>query len=78
MLAADAVVVVGGASGTLSEMAFAWSYRKPIIALRSSGGWAERLADQCIDHRNDKPIIGVDSLDELRVQLTRILGELSA
>ncbi len=78
VLAADAVVVVGGASGTLSEMAFAWSYRKPIIALRSSGGWAERLADQCIDHRNDKPIIGVDSLDELRVQLTRILGELSA
>lgn len=77
VLAADVVVVVGGASGTLSEMAFAWSYRKPIIALRSSGGWAERLAGECIDHRNDEPVIGVDNLDELRAELQRIVGELA-
>lgn len=77
VLAADVVVVVGGASGTLSEMAFAWSYRKPIIALTTSGGWAERLANQCIDHRNDEPVIGVDSLEQLRSELQRIVGELT-
>lgn len=77
VLAADVVVAVGGASGTLSEMAFAWSYRKPIIALRPSGGWAERLAGECIDHRNDEPVVGVDTLDEMRTELQRIVESLS-
>ena len=31
--AADIVVAVAGGSGTLSEIAFAWQYRKPIIGL---------------------------------------------
>lgn len=77
VLAADVVIAIGGASGTLSEMAFAWSYRKPIIALRSSGGWAERLAGQCIDHRNDEPVIGVDSIEALREELERVVSQLT-
>jgi uncharacterized protein (TIGR00725 family) len=74
VLAADAVVAVGGAAGTLSEMAYAWSYKKPIIALATSGGWAERLAGACIDHRSSEPVIAVNSLDQLRQELIRILA----
>ena len=35
---ADAVVAVGGGSGTLSEIAMAWQLGKPVIAL-AVGGW---------------------------------------
>ncbi|MFM1931908.1 MAG: hypothetical protein RL226_1211 [Bacteroidota bacterium] len=66
VLAADVVIAVGGASGTLSEMAFAWSYKRTIIAFVGSGGWADELAGKTIDHRNDQPVIPVHSLDELR------------
>jgi hypothetical protein len=66
VLAADVVIAVGGAAGTLSEMAFAWSYRRPIIALTNSGGWAEELAGKHIDHRWEQPVLKADSLEELR------------
>jgi uncharacterized protein (TIGR00725 family) len=69
VLAADVVIVVGGASGTLSEMAFAWSYKKPMIALVGSGGWADELAGKCIDHRSDQPVRAAHGLDELRSML---------
>ena len=45
-----AVIAIGGGAGTLSEMAFAWSLRRLLIAL-CCGGWSERLADQKIDDR---------------------------
>ncbi|MHA1917990.1 MAG: TIGR00725 family protein [Candidatus Ranarchaeia archaeon] len=50
-LSADGVIVIGGRSGTLSEIAFAWMYDKPIVALVSAGGWGEKLAGTKIDDR---------------------------
>lgn len=46
----DAVVAVGGGAGTLSEIAFAWMFKRLIVAVRG-GGWAERLGDQRLDGR---------------------------
>jgi uncharacterized protein (TIGR00725 family) len=48
---ADAVILLGGRSGTLSEAAVAWQLGKPVVALQGSGGWAERLAGEAIDDR---------------------------
>ena len=50
-LAADAVILVGGGAGTLSEAALAWQQGKRVVALAASGGWAARLAGQAIDER---------------------------
>ncbi len=74
VLAADVVIAVGGAAGTLSEMAFAWSYRRPIIALTTSGGWAEQLAGKHIDHRWEQPVLEAGSLDDLKKLLIEQLG----
>lgn len=46
----DALLVVGGGAGTLSEVAFAWMYRRPIVAL-DAPGWSRDLAGQPLDHR---------------------------
>jgi uncharacterized protein (TIGR00725 family) len=48
---ASAVVAVGGGAGTLSEMAFAWSMFKLIIAFDNVDGWSKRLAGKRIDDR---------------------------
>ena len=45
-LSADGVIIVGGGSGTLSETCAAYMYKKPIVALKSSGGVATQYADQ--------------------------------
>ena len=49
--AGDAVVAVGGRSGTLSELAMAWQFGKPLVALDLGEGWSSRLAGEAIDDK---------------------------
>jgi uncharacterized protein (TIGR00725 family) len=60
-LSADGVIVIGGGSGTLTEICASYVHKKPIAALKNSGGVAAKYADQYLDHRNHVKIVGVDS-----------------
>jgi len=51
----EAVVAVGGGAGTLSELAFAWQFNRPIFAI-GEAGWAKELAGSVLDHRRITPI----------------------
>ncbi len=54
---ADVVAAVGGRAGTLSEMAFAWTLGRPVVAVAAQG-WAEELAGRSLDDRRDDVIHG--------------------
>ena len=60
-LSADGVIVIGGGSGTLTEVCASYVHKKPIVALKNSGDVAEKYADQYLDHRKHVKIVGVDS-----------------
>lgn len=60
-LSADGVIIIGGGSGTLSETCAAYMYKKPIVAIKNTGGIAEMYADKYLDHRKNILIVGVDS-----------------
>ncbi len=45
----EAVVSVGGEIGTAIEILGAYAYSKPIILLRGTGGWTDRIAKVLID-----------------------------
>ncbi|MHA1577415.1 MAG: TIGR00725 family protein [Candidatus Thorarchaeota archaeon] len=60
----DAVIAIDGSAGTLSEIAIAWFSDKPIVALASSGGWAEKLAGIQIDERRTDVVFSADSPKE--------------
>ncbi len=60
-LSADGVIVIGGGSGTLTEICASYVHKKPIAALKNSAGVAGKYADQYLDHRNNVKIVGVDS-----------------
>ncbi len=47
---ADAVIAVGGGAGTLSEIAFAWMFKRLVVAVKGLG-WADRLGDERLDGR---------------------------
>lgn len=47
---ADAMIAIGGGAGTLSEIAFGWMLKRPIVALEL-GGWGERLRGVALDAR---------------------------
>ncbi len=60
----DAVIAIDGSAGTLSEIAIAWFSDKLIVALASSGGWAEKLAGTQIDERRTDIVFSADSPKE--------------
>jgi uncharacterized protein (TIGR00725 family) len=60
-LSADGVIIVGGGSGTLSETCAAYMHKKPIAALKNSGGIASKFSDQYLDHRQNVKIVGVET-----------------
>ena len=74
VLSADAVVAVGGSSGTLSEIAHAWQLDKPICALAAAGGWAERLADEALDDKRGDRVFRAVSVDDVRGWLRKTLS----
>ena len=61
----DVVIALGGGSGTLSEIAYAWQYGKKIIAVNIFDGWAKNLSGKKLDHRRRDAIIQADSVDEV-------------
>lgn len=48
---ASAVIAVGGGAGTLSEMAFAWSLKRLVIAFDCVEGWSKKLAGMKLDDK---------------------------
>lgn len=63
-LAADGIIIIGGGSGTLSEMCAAYMHKKPMVAIRNTGGAADRYVDDYLDHRKNLMIVGADSPKE--------------
>ncbi len=63
-LAGDGMIIIGGGSGTLSETCAAYMYKKPIVAIKNSGGIADKYAGQYLDHRKNVLIMGVSSPKE--------------
>ncbi|MBW2527391.1 MAG: TIGR00725 family protein [Deltaproteobacteria bacterium] len=61
---ADVVVAVGGGSGTLSELAFAWQLQKPIIAMATAPGWSAKLGGSALDHRERPPVMAAQNAAE--------------
>jgi len=74
VLSSDVVVVIGGGAGTLSEIAYAWQFNKPIIACSFVEGWSRELAGKSVDYRPRDPIINASSLEEVFYHLKKILS----
>lgn len=75
---ADAVIVVGGGAGTLIEATAAYQKGMPIVAVRGTGGVAERIIDTYIDDRKITRIIGEDTAENAvrrALSLEPILGK---
>ncbi len=72
--AAQGVIVINGGAGTMSEIAFAWIYNKPIVAMKGSDGWAEKVAGTRIDEKRPDKIYAAETAQEA---LDLIEGELN-
>ncbi len=51
VLSCDAIICLNGGSGTLTEIAIAYQANIPIVVIKDSGGWSEKLGGQYLDTR---------------------------
>ena len=58
---ADAVIIIEGGAGTMIEVAVAYQKKIPIIAIKGSGGTADKLVDTYLDDRRIEIILGEES-----------------
>jgi len=60
----DVCIALSGGAGTLSEIALAWQFERPVAVMSNSGGWSEKLANIALDHRKG-PINGFEEVNEV-------------
>ncbi|MCX6712586.1 MAG: TIGR00725 family protein [Candidatus Vogelbacteria bacterium] len=60
----DAVIIISGGSGTLTEAAIAYQLNIPVIALTKTGGWADKLAGEYFDQRKRFKVLPADTAQE--------------
>ena len=51
VLSCNAIIALNGGSGTLTEICIAYQANIPIVVLKNSGGWSQKLANQFLDSR---------------------------
>lgn len=74
-LSADMVVAIGGAAGTLAELALAWQFKKP-IALLGAEGWSGKLAGQKLDYRREETLLHFHAVAEVLHWITLTAREI--
>ncbi len=72
ILAADVVVAIGGKSGTLSELAYAKTYGKPVICCTFAGGWSAAFPQIHIEGQED----GLFMTAENPAEVCRLIDEI--
>lgn len=75
VLSCDAIIAISGGSGTLTEIAIAYQANIPIIVLKGTGGWSEKLANKFLDNRKRIKIKTASSPKkavELALKLTKL------
>lgn len=69
MARGDVVLAIGGGAGTLSEIALAWTFNRPVIAWKTKG-WSGVVAGKQIDkRRRGEVVLSATSLEALRRHL---------
>lgn len=70
----DAIVAISGGSGTLTELAIAYQSDIPMIVIKGTGGWSDKLADTFFDARERRRVIGATTASEaVRLALSQII-----
>jgi uncharacterized protein (TIGR00725 family) len=65
----DAVIVVGGGAGTAIEARVAYLKGKPIIAIKGSGGTADKIVGQFLD---DRQVVEVMAEEDPKIAVEKI------
>ena len=70
---ADILIAVAGGAGTLSEIAFAWQFKRYVICYTGFEGWAKELAGIELDNRSKGLLKKTASINEMFEMIEELL-----
>ena len=73
-LSADALIAIGGGVGTLTEMAYSYAYKKPVIVIEGLGGIPEQYIGKYLDEKKTVKILGAKTPKDA-VEMAKKLAE---
>ncbi len=65
VLSGDIIIAIGGKSGTLSELAYAWMYHKTIICCTFAEGWSSRFPEVEVDDRAGSKLLIAETVSDV-------------
>jgi len=63
-LSCDVMIVIGGGVGSLTEVAYAYRYSKPIIVIKNLSSIAEEYVGKYMDEKKSVKIVGANNAKE--------------
>lgn len=78
VLSCDGIITIGGGSGTLMEMAMAYQFGIPTVAISGTGGWSDKLAKQFIDERNRQLVLMAENVSDAVKKLINEINKKNA
>jgi len=75
VLACDCLIAIGGGSGTLSEIAMAYQADIPVVVIKGSGGWVDKVRNTYLDERRRYKIESAGSAEEAVEMCIRVAEE---
>ncbi|HOH53470.1 MAG TPA: TIGR00725 family protein [Fervidobacterium sp.] len=73
----DVVIAIGGEIGTAVEMLATYANRRPLVLLRNTGGWADKIPnvlidDKYLDNRRMAPVYQAFSVEQVMAILDKL------
>jgi uncharacterized protein (TIGR00725 family) len=64
ILSCDGIITISGGSGTLTEIAIAYQANIPVVAVKNTGGWSDKLAGHFLDDRKRLKIQSANTAEQ--------------
>jgi len=64
MMSCDGVIAISGGSGTMSEMLIAYMNKAPVVVIKGTGGWSDKMAGKYFDHRKRAKALSTNNANQ--------------
>ncbi len=71
----DGIIAISGGSGTMNEMLVAYQLNIPIVVIKNTGGWADKMADRYFDNRKRMKAVAAKSPEDAVSKIIKLISE---
>lgn len=71
----DGIIAISGGSGTMTEMLIAYQLDIPIVVIKGTGGWSDKMADKYLDDRRRSKVTSAKNPEEAVNKIIDIINQ---